>query len=199
MKLIRNISVVTLVFALLSTVAFGVENSKSADFNCNSSPPSGFNLFHPTTGYLIGYYDSAADYITTRVNFSYTSTAVRNISAYNADEKYAGVDIKDVGNGFDAYSITSTAPNVKTDIETNSGHNYYNEAEIVILGTLSANRTYNMNVSWRDYRQGYLSDVFSVNAELSNKPIAPGFDYNVISGGWKTLVQMPYGANRGYP
>lgn len=37
---------------------------------------------------------------------------------YNTSKKYTGIDIKDVGNSFHAYSVTSTAPNIKTDIET---------------------------------------------------------------------------------
>lgn len=45
----------------------------------------------------------------------------------------------------------------------------------------------------------YLSDRFAVNAELSNKPLLPGFDYNVVSGGWKTLASLYYGKTAGYP
>lgn len=199
MKLFRNISAIVLVFSMLLTPALGVDSSKTANFDVNNTPPSGFNLFYPTTGYIIGYYDSDYDTMSTRVRFSYTSAAVANVNAYNAEEKYTGVDVKDVGNSFSAYSITSTAPNVKTDIEPNSGHDYYNEAEIVILGKLTAGKDYDMSVSWYDYRKGYLSDRFAVNAELSNKPLLPGFDYNVVSGGWKTLASLYYGKTAGYP
>lgn len=199
MTVFKKISAFVLVCIMLVTPALGVDNSKKADFNVDSTPPSGFNLFHPTTGYIIGYYDSNYTTMSTRVRFSYTASAVRNINAYNNDNKYAGIDVKDVGNAFSAYSITSTAPNVKTDIETNSGHDYQNEAEIVILGQLSAGENYDMSVSWYDYRKGYLSDRFAVNAELSKKPSISGLDYNVVSGGWKTLASLYYGKNAGYP
>ncbi len=199
MKGFQKLFCFVLACIMLVTPALGVDSSKTANFDVNSTPPSGFNLFHPTSGYIIGYYDSDYDTMSTRVRFSYTATAVANINAYNDDDKYTGVDVKDVGNAFSAYSITSTAPNVKTDIETNSGHDYYNEAEIVILGQLTAGTNYDMSVSWYDYRQGYLSDRFAVNAELSNKPLLPGLDYNVVSGGWKTLASLYYGKTAGYP
>ena len=196
MFLIRKAMSFILILSLLTVPAFAATNTKSANFSCNSTPPSGFNLFHPTTGSITGTYNSASTTVSTKVNFSYTTAAVSKINAYNTSKKYTGIDIKDVGNSFHAYSVTSTAPNIKTDIETNSGHDYYNEAEIVIFGSLTAGKTYSMTASWTDYRKGFLSHVFRVHAELSEKGVS---DYNVIAGGYKQLADLSYGKTAGYP
>jgi len=70
---------------------------------------------------------------------------------------------------------------------------------IVILGTITAGQRYDMHVLWNDYRNGILSNEFVVHSELSNKPVSPLFDYNVVSGGYKELVTLSYGRNAGYP
>lgn len=201
MKMIRRILTFLLIMTLLITTALGVDNTKKVDFDSSNGPPDGFNIFYPTTGSITGYYDSDSTVVSTKLKFTYTSAAVKNINNYNSDEKYTGMDIKDVGNSFHAYSVTSTAPNIKTDIETNSLHDYDNEAEIVILGKLSAGKSYSMSVSWYDYRTNgpNTPNRFAVNAELSNKPIAPGFDYNVVKDGYLTLASLYYGREAGYP
>ena len=197
MKVVKNLIALTLALMVAMIPAFAAESSKRADFTCSSNPSNtDLALFYPTNGFVIGYYDTDSDTVTTRVSFSYTSTAVSNINNHNAQGLYAGVDIKDYENGFHAYSITSTAPNIKTDIESNTGHNFYNEAEIVIFDPLTANKTYSMTVSWYDYRQGYESSNFNVFGELSKKGV---IDYNVYNNAWETLATLPYGKTAGYP
>lgn len=85
---------------------------------------------------------------------------------------------------------------LKQTLKRNSGHDYYNEAEIVIFGSLTAGKTYSMTASWTDYRKGFLSNVFRVHAELSEKGVS---DYNVIAGGYKQLADLSYGKTAGYP
>lgn len=197
MKVVKNLIALSLALMVVMVPAFATESSSRADFTCDSTPRNeNFSLFYPTTGYVIGYYDTNSDTVTTQVSFRYSSAAVSNINNYNNQSLYTGVDIKDYANGFHAYSITSTAPNIKTDIESNSGHNFYNEAEIVILDPLTANRNYTMTVSWYDYRQGYTSSRFNVFGELSKKGV---FDYNVYQEAWETLTSLNYGAVAGQP
>ena len=80
MFLIRKAMSFILILSLLTVPAFAATNTKSANFSCNSTPPSGFNLFHPTTGSITGTYNSASTTVSTKVNFSYTTAAVSKIN-----------------------------------------------------------------------------------------------------------------------
>lgn len=197
MKWFKNFTIATLIMALLVTPALGAEGSKSSDFHAPTRPHSlNYSIYYPSDGYIIGYYDSTSTGISTRVSFTYTATAVNNIKNYNNAGRYTGVDVKDLGNCFSAYSVTSTAPDVKTDIEPNAGFDYYNESEIVIFGNLTAGKRYDMNVFWHDYRGGLKSSEFVVNAELSEKGL---IDYNVVPEGYDRLAELAYGKTAGYP
>ena len=98
----------------------------------------------------------------------------------------------------DAYSIVTSLPNPKTDIENDDFFidNRNEEAEVVALGTIEANRSYLTSVYWHDYRSGNSTDCgkWSVNAELADQ-FVPGGDYNTVS--WTPLTQLAYGCNRG--
>jgi hypothetical protein len=57
-----------------------------------------------------------------------------------------------------AYSVSSTLPNPKTDIENNDLFGNRNEeSEVVALGSVSVG-TYNMVTYWYDYRSGGPTD-----------------------------------------
>ena len=194
MKLVQRLLSGILFVALMIPASFAV----SFD---NNGTPSGFNRFHPISGTLTATFSASPAVATTVINFKYTNAVVTNIKNYNANGKYTGIDIKDQSNfSFDAYSITTTAPNVKTDIEANFGL-YNNEAEIVIFGTLTANQNYSMTVKWRDVRGGFGGNTnnFVVHSELSEKVFFGLLDYNVVQNGHVGLATLAFGNYMGRP
>ncbi len=112
----------------------------------------------------------------------------------NVPSKTLGYDM------MDAYSIATSLPNPKTDLENNDPFGSRNdEAEVIALGTVSA-KSYYMSVMWYDYRSGGSSDngTWYVNAEISSKGI---LDYNVIQpsgwNGWAGCTNKSYGKTGG--
>lgn len=159
--------------------------------------------FVPATGVLTAvYYSGDANndpYATTKLSFTYTSACVSDVIAYNADGLYTGMDIKSYRPGkapmMDGYSITTSLPNPKTDLESNNPlGNAQDEADVVALGTIVANKSYTMTVQWWDKRDGLSGSNgdWVVNAELSKKGI---FDYNTQR--YLGLASLAYGISPG--
>lgn len=185
-----------LTFAIaLSATAFAA-NEKVVNYN-----QTGVCNYGPDTGLLCATY--YAEYAKTFLTCQYSSNDATAIANYNAENKYAGVDIKNVPSNYqtgvdmmDAYSISTTFPNPVTDLENDDIlGNRNEEAEVVALGAIQGNTPYYVTVLWHDYRTGNTSDQgqWNVNAELSKKSI---IDYNVISGMWSSVVQLTYGPNK---
>lgn len=199
MKKINSIIAIIILVSMLTAIPVFGAGSASATLVPDSSEDT-YGIIYPTSGQInVTYNDPSGlnTITTTNLTFKYSSAAISNINSKNAQGLYAGMDVKDNGNSFYAYSVTSTAPNVKTDIEVNMGHDHYNEAEIVIQGQMTANVNYYMYVSWYDLRNGTTSnsanDFFAVNAELSKKAL---LEYNVQA--YETLRWLYYGPNKGY-
>lgn len=207
MKKFRSILALFLMMACGFVTVYAVEQARTVNFDCNELAPNDadatYGRFHPTVGTLTGYYDTASNEVSTVLSFKYDATAISNIQRYNNDMLYTGVDVKDCydsgmpATGFDAYLIDTTLPNPVRDLERNGANEYNNEAEIVILGTLTANRSYTMSTLWTDCRQGLLDGNFIANAELSSAPTYSGGDYN--SRAHKGLATLPYGRAAGNP
>lgn len=107
--------------------------------------------------------------VKTYCEFTLDDNNVSNILQYNAgthpaDSKnlFFTLDITSVRNGstdkMDAYAISTSLPNPKTDLENDDLLGDRNEeSEVVALGTVEAT-TYNMSVMWYDYREGETND-----------------------------------------
>lgn len=148
--------------------------------------------FCPNTGTL----DISANgqTLTTKIYFKYSSNDISYLEGKYDDGLKAGMDIKNDAyekERLDAYTITTSLPNPKTDIESDDLDGYNEEADVVALDIPSATN-YKMAVYWMDERDGKNSGEFVVNAELSEK----GFiDYNTVD--YKTCVSYYYGADKG--
>lgn len=129
-----------------------------------------------------------------RNSFKYSSNDISYLEGKYDDGLKAGMDIKNDAyekERLDAYTITTSLPNPKTDIESDDLDGYNEEADVVALDIPSATN-YKMAVYWMDERDGKNSGEFVVNAELSEK----GFiDYNTVD--YKTCVSYYYGADKG--
>ena len=129
-----------------------------------------YGSYVPTTGH--GYptfYNknkSGDNYAETYVSFTLDSNNVSTIKTYNSGTNtaapgmnlYLGLDIrshrKSSTDMMDAYSIATSLPNPKSDLENDDLFGDRNEeSEVVALGTVSA-RTYYMSTKWYDYRTG---------------------------------------------
>lgn len=157
--------------------------------------------YAPTSGTLYTRYLSNA--AQTRLTFSFDNASnLFKINTENNKGNYTGMDIKSVGKNastgkecsglFNAYTITSTLPDCKTDLESNWGQKYQDESEAVALGTLEQGKEYAMSVYWDDYRDGTIKGSWVVNCELSTKGFS---DYNVVDYRWCTSLE--YGATKG--
>lgn len=192
-KFVRFCGVSVITAIILSISALGI--SKDVSWN-----KSGDN-FVPNTGNLALALPSDGSvsngYTRTYLAFTYTSGDATSIFADSYSNRHAGMDIKNVKRGskdmMGAYSITTSLPNPKTDLEDNNSDGRDDEAEAVALGKIEAG-LYSMNVTWIDYRTGASTDngQFNVNAESSKKGV---IDYNVVD--WEGCVQMTYGKNKG--
>lgn len=184
----------------------------------NSTPPQYYE-WRPNSGSITPtFYKVDAggqNYAKTYLDFTLTTSNVTAITAFNNGTNsnwqgkpaaYFGMDTKNVpsstfGNDMmDAYSIATSLPNPKTDLENNDIFGTRNdEAEVVALGTVSAT-TYYMSVMWYDYRTGSSSDngQWNVNCEISSKGVS---DYNVIQpsgwNGWAGCTNKTYSKNAG--
>ena len=156
--------------------------------------------FGPDTGTIYAYFYD--DYVRTPLIFRYGDEDIEYITAYNGINQYAGVDIKNVPStslGTDmmsARTITTTLPDpYVTDLENDDLFGARNEeAEVVILGSITSGTAYSMTVYWDDYREGNSGDngQWNVNAELSSRGVS---DYNVDS--WSSLASLTYGPTSG--
>lgn len=162
--------------------------------------------FSPTSGSLQVTFNSDNDTVRTILAVKYSAERALAIftDSYNAD--YAGIDVKEVPDlgvydVMDAYSVVTTLPDAKTDLENNNGDRYCDETEAIPFGRLEADKLYTMTTLWDDHRgtasqsQG-LTGQFNANSEQS----APGLgDYNVIYGQWEHLTHVPFGDVQGEP
>jgi len=166
------------------------------------------------------FYDAGSgnqNYAKTYCEFTLDSHNVTNILQYNAgtnpaDSKnlYLGLDITSVRNGLtdqmDAYAISTSLPNPKSDLENDDTLGDRNEeAEVVALGTVQAT-TYSMSVMWYDYRAGGNNDngEWRLQFNMSGQYIGSGSiwipsngDYNNVWTSSAVQATMPYGKNGG--
>lgn len=179
-----------LVFAI-STVAQAV--SENAYFDGTNK------VYSPDSGSLNASYFS--NYVQTTLYFKYSQERVDYISDYRNMFRWAGVDVKcdpgmQLGDTMDAYSVTTTLPDPKTDLE--GGETGYNhESEAVAQGDLTANKTYWMTTNWHDYRptsDNGKTGRWTANAELCAKGVG---DYNTDD--WESLTQIPFNGEKGEP
>ncbi|HOV28378.1 MAG TPA: hypothetical protein PK566_18745 [Pseudobacteroides sp.] len=78
-----------------------------------------------------------------------------------------------------AYSVSSTLPNPKTDIENDDFFGSRNEeSEVVALGSVSVG-TYNMVTYWDDYRSGGSTDNGTWQCQFGMSKSGM-FDYNNV-------------------
>lgn len=171
--------------------------------------------FSPSSGTLTVEYgtNGVANRIHTTLEFSYSTTHANMIAEYNengyyiveggetilmAQHAYAGVDIKaarcsgNIDNIEADHVMFTDLPNPKTDLENNDFvlDMIDDEAEVVALGTIEANKDYTFRVRWIDHRSGGndTDGRWVVNAELS-KPVLS--EYNTIE--YDDIVYIEYG------
>lgn len=106
----------------------------------------------------------------------------------------------------DAYAISTSLPNPKSDLENDDLlGNRNEESEVVALGTVEAT-TYNMSVMWYDYREGETNDngQWEVQFNMSGQYIGKGNlwiktngDYNNVWTSDVVQATMVYGKNGG--
>jgi hypothetical protein len=187
-----------LVVVFISSLLIAAVFSVSALAASKSWTLSGSD-FRPNTGTITSTHYS--NYATTYVSFKYSSGDVTAITSYNAEDKYAGIDIKNVpsqtlgSDMMDAYSIITSLPNAKTDLENDDIFGNRNEeAEAIALDPVDSSTTYYVSVNWTDYRTGAESDAgqWNVNAELSQQGIN---DYNTVD--WSGCTFLTYGKTKG--
>lgn len=192
-KIVKVFSIVLTFAFLLSSMASASTSSVAYFYEGETD-----EYFSPNSGTLHASYYST--YARTTLYFKYDSDRVSTISMANyQSDLYAGVDVKcdpgmALGDKMDAYSVTTTLPNPKTDIE--GGETGYNhESEAVARGTLIADKTYTMTTTWNDYRSDTGSSGtgrWTANAELSFKSI---LDYNTLD--WEGLTELGFNGVRG--
>lgn len=142
-------------------------------------------FFTPNSGSLTVTCDVANSTVDTTLSFQYSSERALSIFSESYNANYATMDIKDhdqyTGFGkLDAYTITTTLPNPKYDIEDGNFDRRCEEAEVVALGGIKPDVNYSMIVTWNDNRSQTSQGkevAISVNSELSSKGI---IDYNAM-------------------
>ena len=170
-----------------------------------------YGSYVPKTGKgsaSFAYSSSSGNYAITNVNFTLDSNNVSAIKAYNngtnssysGRKGYLGLDVTSVRNGstdmMDAYSISTSLPNPKTDLENDDlGGTRNEESEVVALGTVSASYYY-MSTYWNDYRSGGSSDSgkFQAQFNISEKGV---IDYNNMTTSSRIQATIPYGTQGG--
>lgn len=209
--------------ALLGVSAFAVDTAgpkvawSYSDYSHGS--------YVPKEGYLsTRFYDeSSNDYAKTYVQIKLDTKNVTNITDYNnggdnpgdlADDLklYLTCDVTSVRTGstdmMDAYSITSTLPNYKSDLENDDLLGSRNEeSEVCALGKVES-KEYNMVTYWKDYRAGGTKDNGKWQCQYSmsgqyNKVlgawIATSGDYNCVVQSDVIQATVPYGKTSGKP
>lgn len=141
----------------------------------------------------------------TKVWFVLDSSNISSISNYNkglgkggscsGKNAYLTLDVRAVDNGsrrLDAYSIYTTIPNPKVDLESNGLNSKNDESEVVSLGGLKAGYGYYMRTYWDDSRSGSSSHSGTIYARfaMSNKGFS---DYNNCTNAAFDQVVDKYG------
>ena len=156
-----------------------------------------FRAFRPkSVTFIVNAYDD--DESSTTLRFTLGSNATNAINEhFNPDEKYFGVDIKNVPDTnarekMDAKSWSSTLPNPYFDTDRST---YRYEAEVHTEENVQANYQYFFNVVWNDYRDGTASSGggFKSNCEIST--LWAYGEYNVHL--WLPLATQYYSPNPG--
>ena len=157
------------------------------------------------------------NYANTYCEFTLDSNNVNNILDYNngthsATNKllFLTLDITNVRNGttdqMDAYSISTSLPDPKSDLENDDPTGTRNEeSEVTALGEVKA-ETYYVSVMWYDYRNGGTNDngqwqaQFAMSGQyvgLGDIWIDSNGDYNTVYTSSAIQAIMPYSKNGG--
>lgn len=192
--------VIILCFALLCAAPAYAANFSRTTWN--SSDES----YAPYSGALeCHYYLGEPNYAKTYLTFKYSASAISAIRTYNSNGRYTGMDIKTTRPSnyaydmMDAYSAFTSLPDPKIDLENNDSWEFNDsndEADVVVLGTLTPETYYTFNVEWYDYRGGgaLQNGTWHINAELSYQILGIG-DYNTDS--YDYLAYLNYGNTPG--
>ncbi len=198
-NLYRIVAMFTALLFSLSIVASASDRYShvqiSQDGTCDFGPDSG----------SVTVEFSQDSNVAMRIEFYYSVSDAEAIAGYMArDLGYAGLDVKNVPSDYNfgvdlmvPYSVSTTLPNPKYDLENNDIlGSRDDEAEIVALGEIIGGVMYEMTVFWTDYRTGASSDYgeWRINAELSKK--APFIDEYTVEQ-WSPVVTLSYGTQNG--
>lgn len=195
-------------------------DQKTWDYGTNTS----YGTYVPYKGSAQATFYNAGgseqNYAKTYCSFTLNSTNVSNIISYNngtnsaesGKNLYLTLDITNIpstSSGYDqmdAYAISTSLPNPKSDLENDDVFGTRNEeAEITALGTVSAT-TYSMSVMWYDYRDGDASDNGKWQCQfcMSGQYVKvlgqwiPSFgDYNTVRQSSAIQATLPYSKNGG--
>lgn len=160
------------------------------------------------------------NYAKTYCTFTLNNTNVNNILQYNngnhsaeqGKNLYLTLDITNdpsTTNGYDqmdAYAISTSLPNPKSDLENDDLLGTRNEeAEVTALGAVTA-KTYSMSVMWYDYRDGDANDngewlcQFNMSGQyvkVLGVWIPSNGDYNNVRQSTAIQATLPYSKNGG--
>lgn len=195
-KLFSRICILTVVLILsIATISYAA-SGRSGSFS------DGAKRFSPNSGTLEMTVNSSQGRVKTILTVEYSEERAFDIWADSYNAEYAGIDVKedpsqDLHDVMDAYSVVTTLPDAKTDIENSAGNSYSDESEAVALGRIEGNKEYTMTTIWHDYRDTQskgLSGQFNANSEQSARGLG---DYNVIPGQWESLTQIQFGDVKG--
>jgi len=215
-KLVTSILTVAIIASFGVTSIFATTTDVAGPTSRWSYSNYSHGSYVPKSGYLATrFFDSTTirDYAKTYVQIKLDSHNVTNILDYNnggdnpgtaADNKkvYLTCDVSSIRTGsddmMDAYSVSSTLPNPKTDIENDDWFGNRNEeSEVVALGTVSA-KEYNMITWWDDYRSGGSTDNgrWQCQFSMSEKGWS---DYNNVIQSDVIQATVNYGKTSGKP
>lgn len=220
----RNVRTIALLTICLSICASSSIISFAADY---TGPTADFNsatrLYSPESGYLSSrFYDETSDKVKTYAYFTASNSNITDINKYrNGTGAYGGgkvcyftVDVRNIranSTGMDAlssYTNNTNLPNPKHDFENDnpyvpgySGDNNNEEAECVVLGSMSA-KSYYLETWWNDYRN---STTYPTNGDIrvsysmSTEPTFSGGDYNSKDYEPNYRAQISYNSTAGRP
>lgn len=183
-KTIRVSFSILLCCALMTNLIYAASTSNTISEN-GTGEKGEYSAFWPKSVTLETTHYS--QYTNTKMSFTYGTKAINTLNTYRNIELYPGVEIRDYSksayDNFSAYSIATNLPDPKKDLENDDIFGTRNEeAEVTVLGTLTANKNYYISANWTDYRSndGEPEEVlgnFAGKAELSEKGLS---DYNVV-------------------
>lgn len=142
-----------------------------------------------------------------RITFKLDASNVLSIKDYN-DGGYSGctanayltldqaADPDSWDLEIDGYTVYSTLPNPKTDIEDNSFFGDNDETEVTALGTVKSGTTYYMTSYWGDERDGGTSDSGLIKGQFAMSQKG-WFDYNNCMQAASVQIENSYGDNLG--